>query len=142
MDAASFSLLSRLIEMGSCSLLQYTCELAPYTPPKLQAVRVKVFAMADEERAEVARFTRFLQKQHMRLKTPASYPSHFTTMNFCSLDFLLPKLRVEHAKEIAEIESRLPGAAHPDVSKMAGAYLEMKRRHLSELTDLTPSAAA
>jgi hypothetical protein len=142
MDAASFSLLSRLIEMGTCSLLQYTCELVPYTPPGMQAVRAQVFAMADEERAEVARFTRYLQKQHMRLKTPASYPSHFTTMNFCSLDFLLPKLRVEHEKEIAEIASRLPAIANEEVGKMAQAYLDMKRRHLASLSEALPKAAA
>jgi hypothetical protein len=142
MDAASFSLLSRLIEMGTCSLLQYTCELVPYTPPGLQALRAKVFAMAEEERAEVARFMRFLQKQHLRLKTPASYPSHFTTMNFCSLDFLLPKLRAEHEKEIAEIESRLAAALNEEVRTMAAAYLAMKRQHLAALTTLPPQVAA
>jgi len=137
MDAASYSLLCRLIEMGTRSLLQYTTELVPFTPPNLQAARAKVFAMAEEERAEVARFTRYSQKQHLRMKPPASYPSHFTTMNFCSLDFLLPKLRAEHAKEVAEIESRMPAATHEEIRRLAQGYLDMKRQHLAGLTELT-----
>jgi hypothetical protein len=141
MDTASIALLGRLIQMGTSSLLQYTGELVPFTPPHLQSTRDKVMWMAEEEKAEVARFTRYLQKQHVRMKPPASYPSHFTTMNFCSLDYLLPKLRAEHEKEVAEIETRLPSATNEDVRRMAQGYLDMKRLHLNALRDLTVSAA-
>ena len=137
MDAASLSLLARLIEMGSTSLLQYVCESVPYTPPKFQPAYHKVVAMAHEERAEVARFTRFLQKKHIRMKAPESYPSHFTTMNYCSFDFLLPRLSIEHEKEVAEIEKRLPAAIDADALSMAQAYLDMKRQHLRSLRELT-----
>lgn len=137
MDAGSFTLLSRLIAMGSGSLLQYVSESFPWSADPAHAAVNGVLAIAREERDEVTRFTRVLQKKHLRLPPMGSYPSHFTTINFCSLEYILPKLIAEHQKEIAEIETRLHEAGDEEVLALAAGYLDMKRRHLQTLQGLT-----
>ncbi|MBI3822854.1 MAG: hypothetical protein HY289_09280 [Planctomycetes bacterium] len=71
------------------------------------------------------------------LPPPPSYPSHFTTINFCSLDYLLPKLIFEAAAEVAEIERMLPLADNDEeVRRLAQSCLDMKREHLRTLQDV------
>ena len=142
MDAGSLTLFKRLISMGSSSLLQYVSESFPWSADPAHTAVNQVLAIAHEERDEVARFTRILQKKHVRLPSLGAYPSHFTTINFCSLDFMLPKLIAEHEKEIAEIESRLHSAEDEEIKKLAAGYLGMKRRHLQSLTGLASHKAA
>jgi hypothetical protein len=146
MDAGSLTLFSRLISMGSSSLLQYVSESFPWSADPAHAAFDSVAAMAREERDEVVSFTRYLQKKHLRLPPMGAYPSHFTTNNFVSLDYLLPKLMAEHEREISEIDSMLPHSRDDDIRKLALAYRDMKRRHLQALQELaankTPADAA
>jgi hypothetical protein len=144
MDAASLTLLHRLVSMGARSLLQYVCEAVPWSADSSDHALARVQAMAAEERNAVTRLTRHLQKKHLRLAPIESYPSHYTTFNFCTLDYLLPKLIAEHAKEAAEIEGLLCEAQDEEVRTLAEAYLERKRRDLQTLKDIaskTPAAA-
>ena len=142
MDAGSFNLISRLIAMGSGSFLQYVSQSFPWSADPAHAAVQSVRQIAQEEHDEVRRFLRMLQKKHLRLPPMGSYPSHFTTINFCSLDFLLPKLIAEHQKEVAEIDSRMPEAGDEDIRALAAGYLDMKRRHLQTLTDLVAAKPA
>ena len=142
MDAGSLSLFCRLISMGAYSLLQYISESFPWSAAASAGALAKVREIAAEERVEVARFTRILQKRHISLPIKRAYPSHYTTMNFVALDYLVPKLIAEHEKEIAEIESKLPLANDEEIQKLAQAYLDMKRRHLQTLIELKKPAAA
>ena len=141
MDAGSLSLFCRLISMGAYSLLQYVSESFPWSASASAGALTKVREIAAEERVEVARFTRILQKRHISLPIQGAYPSHYTTMNFVALDYLLPKLIGEHEKEIAEIESKLPTVGDEEIRVLAQAYLDMKRRHLQILIDLKMPAS-
>jgi hypothetical protein len=137
MDAGSQSLFSRLISMGSSSLLQYVSESFPWSADPAHAALDVVQSVAHEERDEVVRLTRMLQKRHLPLPVIGAYPSHFTNINFVSLDYLLPKLCSEHEKEIAEIESKLYQVGDDDIREEVQGYLDMKRRHLQTLQGLT-----
>jgi hypothetical protein len=139
MDSGSHTLLSRLIAMGSGSLLQYSSESFPWSADPAHAAVDAVKQIAHEERDEVMRFTRMLQKKRLRLPPMGAYPSHFTTINFCSLDYLLPRLIHEHQKEIAEIESMLHTAEDEEIRRLAASYLDMKRRHLDTLQNSAAS---
>ena len=57
----------------------------------------------------------------------------FTTMNFVTLEYLLPKLVAEHEKEIAQIAAQA-SQLDDEAGRIAQAYLDMKRRHLQTLT--------
>ncbi len=136
MDVGSQTLFVRLISMGSSSLLQYVSESFPWSADPAHAALNAVRAVAHEERDAVARFTRILQKKRLRQPLMGAYPSHFTTINFCALDYLLPRLIAEHEREIAEIETKLHAADDKEIHALAAGYLDMKRRHLQTLNDL------
>ena len=96
MDAGSLKLVHDLIALGSTSLLQYVSESSsPFSGDAAHADVDCVKAAAREERDEVVRLTRLLQKRHEPLAKTGSYPSHFTTMNFVTLEYLRPKLIAE-----------------------------------------------
>jgi hypothetical protein len=140
MDAGSRDAFRRLIALGATSLLQYVSESSPWSLGNSHDALDKVRALAEEDRAEIARFTRWLQKKHERVPLLYSYPSHFTTMNFVSLDYLLPKLIVESTREIAEIERLTNAMDDEEARALAAGYLDMKKCHLETLRELTPAA--
>jgi hypothetical protein len=146
MDAGSLTLIHRLIAMGSSSLLQYVSESFPWSADPARVALARIMTIAHSERDAVTRLTRLLQKKHLSLPPFGSYPSHFTTMNFVSLDYLLPRLIAEHEKETAEIEMTLHLSDDEEMRKLAQGYLDLKRGHLQTLKDLTspqvPAGAA
>lgn len=142
MNVGSVRFLHQLIAMGSRSLLQYVSESFPYAPAAARSHVDRVIALAEEERDEAARLTRLMQKQHLPLPRSVSYPSHFTTTNFASLDYLLPRLIGEHEKEVARIESTSNNLEGEEIRRIGQAYLDMKRRHLQTLRELAGPATA
>ena len=145
MDAGSLKLLHDLIAMGSTSLLQYVSESSPFSADAAHADVDGVKAAAREERDEAVRLTRFLQKKHERLAKSVSFPSDFTTMNFVTLEYLVPKLIAEHEREIAAVAPRIDQAGDEEIRALAENHLAMKRRRLETLKRLaqkkTPAAA-
>ena len=142
MDIGGVRFLGRLIWMGSSSLLQYVSEAFPWSADPLHAAYDRLRKIAAEEREDVVALTRWIQKQRVRVPPLGAYPSHFTTINFCSLDYLLPKLVAEHEKEIAEITTRLAACDDEDIRKLAQHYLDMKRDHLQALKELAATKTA
>jgi len=141
MDALSYHSLGRLISLGSSSLLQYVCDSAPFSPVGSDAALPLVLKLAQEERDQITLLIRWMQKKHERLPATGVYPSHFTTTNFCSIEYLLPKVIAETTREITELE-RLSGQVDDnEVHVLVVKFLEMKRRHLAALTALTKPAA-
>ena len=55
-------------------------------------------------------------------------------------DYLVPKLIVEHEREIADFERQLHPINDDEVRGLAENYLAMKRRHLDALRALIPAA--
>ena len=125
--------------MGARSLLQYVCQASPWSADNSHAELDRVRAIAVVERDATARLTRHLQKKHLRLRPIESYPSHYTTLNFCTLDYLLTLLITEHEKEIAEIEGRLRAAQDEEIRVLAEATSARKRRDLATLKEIAAS---
>jgi hypothetical protein len=139
MDAGSLTLLRRLIAMGANSLLRYASEAAPWATEKTAATLANLQTFARQELDATTHITRFLQKKHLRVGPIGSYPSHFTTGNFVSVDYLLPKLVAEHEYQVREIESQLPLATDEEARAIAERYLGMKQIHLQVLKDALPA---
>jgi len=98
--------------------------------------------MADEERESAAELVRIMQKKRLGLRVmPGGFPSHYTSGNFVSIDYLLPKLIAEHVKEVAQIERELSKVADEEAGKLAQTYLDMKRRHLQALKESAANKA-
>ena len=137
MNAANLRLIHRLIEMGSTSLLQYVSEAVPWSADSAHVAIDQVCAIAREERAEVVRLTRQLQKRHLDLPKMGSFPSQFTTINYVTIDYLLPRLIAEGQRDIAELQGRLHLAVDDEVRGWMQGYLARKERHLQALQVLT-----
>jgi hypothetical protein len=135
MEVGSHDLLAQLVALGTSSLLQYVGQSGMWAAPNSKDARNALLVLAAEERDETTRFMRFLQKKHIRLPPLGAFPSHFTTANFVTVDYLLPKLVHEHVKEIATIERLVNRIEDEQVRTMAQGYLDMKRRHLEALQD-------
>jgi hypothetical protein len=142
MEGADLALLHRLVAMGSRSLLQYVCQAVPWSADSRAQAIAKIQDIAAEERDATARLTRHLQKKRLRLPPHFSFPSHFTTINFVSIDYLLPRLIAEHESEVAELEGRLAKVECEEVRDLAQHYLDRKRRDLQSLKDLTAKSPA
>jgi hypothetical protein len=141
MDAGSSKLLYDLVDTGAASLLQYVRQASLFSTDPIAIARVH--AAADQERGELTRFTRLLQRKHEQIPMPGSFPSHFTTMNFVTLAFVLPKLIAEHEQEIARIESELDLAGDEDIRKLAAEFIALKRRNLETFKNLAqPKSSA
>lgn len=136
MDAGSVALLHRLVTMGSRSLLQYVCQASPWSADGADPALTRLQALAALERDATARLTRHLQRKRLPLAPRESYPSHFTTLNFVRLEFIVPKLIAEHISEIAEIERLLPDAKDEEIRVLGEQYLARKRRDLETLKEI------
>ena len=143
MDALSYHSLSRLIAIGSTSLLQYLRDSSPFARNDSAGTLTKALKLADEEREAAEQMTRWLQKRHERIPKTGGFPSQFTTMNFCTIEYLLPKLSSETVREIAEIERIASQVQNDEVHALVQGFLDMKRRHLHSLAEFaTPKTPA
>ena len=142
MNTNSVAVLHRLVAMGSTSLLQYVNEAVPWSADAGQAEFTKVQALAGEERDHVAQLSRFLQKRHFGVPKIPTYPSQFTTINFVSIEYLVPKLRADNEQEIATIQGWLQQVGEDEGRANLESYLAMKQRHLQVLQELAAVKAA
>ena len=143
MDAHSLALLRRLIAMAGRSLLQYVSESSPWTTPASQEAFTQIIALAQEERDAVSKWMRYMQKHHQPRVVLGSYPVYFTTMNYITVDHLLPLLIAENTHNLSELDRILVQESDEEVRTMIQAYREMKQRHLQTLKALaTPKEKA
>lgn len=135
-DAHAQMVLQDILRRESRSVLIYVAEAYPWTTRAEEKTLAELQQLIAAERAAVVCLGRFLVRQRIPLPYLPSFPSHFTTINFLALDFLLPRL-IEHERcSIAALERDLAAlkdpAAHAEVEK----FLALKRRHLPRLEEL------
>lgn len=127
------------------SLLFYICESYPWASAGEGPALAELQKIDEEERAAVARLAKFLQRQRVPVLLAGSYPSSFTTMNFVSLDYLLPIL-VKHEREtVAAVERTQLEIADAEAAPEMVRIVDMVRNHLQRLEKLAaehPVAAA
>lgn len=135
-DAHTQTLLQNILRRESRSILLYVAEAYPWTTATQTKTLTDLQQLIAAERAAVADLGRFLVRQRLALPFLPSFPAHFTTINFLSLDFILPRLIEEERRSIADLEDDLAllrdAAARSEVEKM----LALKRRHLPRLEEL------
>ena len=105
MDAATADLLQNMVRKEGRSLLQYVSESVPWTTPKNHYALPVLLGMVKEEQEGTAAVVKLLLKNRVRPPYLGAYPMSFTTINYMSLDFLLPYL-IDFEKRIAEAGTR------------------------------------
>ncbi len=135
------SRLEQVVRRESRSLLQYVNDSFPWVRDGGDAPLTKLKASAHEEADAVGNLARFLARRHYLIGHLDSYPANFTTMNFVSLDYLLPRLAESQRQLVAALEGDRAALADGDARAEVDRMLDVKRRHLKALEALAPAAA-
>jgi len=132
-DAQVAHLIERQILRDGRSLLEYVEEAFPYTPATAEERRHRIDGLARDEQQAVGTLIRFLQKEHVTPPLLAAFPSRYTTINFVSLDHLLPAVVEQQQQGVTELEKALHHLPESEGRHVLWEYLEAKRRRLQAL---------
>jgi len=143
-DDRTEALLQTVVRREARSLLQYVSEAFPWETAEERGAVAQLQQAAAEERDAVAALTRAMQRKRLTPPYLGAFPQEFTTINFVSLDHLLPQLVDAQRRAIAALERDRDALEDPDLRAGLDKVLEMKRRHLKTLESLAakPQAAA
>ncbi len=133
--------LEAVIRREGRSLLQYVSEAHPWTKAVGDPTPDKVRDLAAEERDALAVLTKHLTRSRHAVPYLGAFPMAFTTMNFVSLDYLLPRLTESAAQSIAALERDRAALADVEAKAELDRLIELKRRHLKALEALTTAPA-
>jgi hypothetical protein len=144
-DAPSEAILQGIVQRESRSLLQYVADSFPWTTEDEKAVLGRIQQMIEEERQGVGDLIGFMVRRRLTLPYLGTYPGEFTTINYVSLDHLMPLLVDEERRALLALESNQAQLEQSAVSSQQSAcaqvqkLLDMKRRHLQTLEKLAAS---
>jgi hypothetical protein len=133
MDAATETLLQEILRRESRSLLSYAAEAYPWTTARGGEVLDFLQRLIAEEKDAVAALGRFLVRRRIPLPYLGAYPTAFTTVNFISLDWLLPRLVEEERRSLGQLDADLDGIHDADARAAVEKLAAVKRRHLPAL---------
>ena len=141
-DAAGQALLQDIVRRESRSLLQYISEAFPWTTREERAALATLQGMIDEERRNAAALGQFLVRRKIGVPYLGPYPVSFTSMNYLSLDYLLPRLVEYQHRAIRQLQADLRTLSDMDATEQVERILNAKRRHLQILEGLAAEHAA
>jgi hypothetical protein len=119
------------------SLLQYANEAFPWTTADEKAALAELGNLIGEERDAVGRLVELLARRGHTYPYLGSYPTTFTSVNFVSLEHLLPMLVDYEARSLGEMECDLPEMTDPEALAVVQEMVDMKQRHLELLKRMT-----
>jgi hypothetical protein len=137
MDDGSAQIVQEQIRRTGRSLLQYVADAVPWTGNEDRGALGRIAQLTQEEREALACLARLLRRNHVPVPFLGPYPEHFTTLNYLSLDGLLPLLVEDGRRSVAGLEAAVAEVADPAARAVLTDALEAKRRHLAALTELT-----
>jgi rubrerythrin len=135
-DAPTYALLQDIIRREARSLLHYVAESYPWTAADEQADLDQLRQIIEEEQAAIGDLVQLLSRLHLAPPYLGTYPSHFTTINFVSLDHLTPQLVDFERETITALEKELPQVSDSEAQEEIRRLLDMKRRHLKALEQM------
>jgi len=136
LDARTQTRLQQILRRESRSLLQYVSDSFPWTNSDGKDALGQLQTLIEEERSANAAFAKFLIRHRIPVPHLGPYPVAFTTLNFISLDHLLPLLVEAERRGIADLEKDFLGLTDSECRLEIEKFLEMKRQHLKALEAL------
>lgn len=136
LDATTQSRLQELLRRESRSFLLYVGDSFPWATAEEKAALAQLQSLVEEERKATASLAKFLARQRIPLPYLGSYPVAFTTLNFVSLDHLLPMLIDSERRSIAELQEDLSRFPDSDCRHQVQKLLDTKRQHLKTVEAL------
>jgi hypothetical protein len=139
MNAATVAQLQEIVRRESRSMLTYVGDSFPWTPSRAADTLARLKDLIAGNNAAVAALGRYLAKLRQPVGYLGSYPSHFTTINFLSLDHILPKLVIAERANVAAVERALGQLSDKDARAQAETLLGVKKVLLEKLEFLAES---
>jgi hypothetical protein len=139
--AQDAALLETVIRREGRSLLQYVSEAYPWAKTAGDTTPDKVRDLARQQRDAVGALTKFLSRRRHTVPYLGPFPMAFTTMNFVSLDYVLPRLADDGRRALAALERDRAALADAEARAELDKLIEQKRRHLKTLEALAESGA-
>jgi hypothetical protein len=140
-DPRDAGILEAMIRRESRSLLQYVGEAFPWVRSGTEEELTRLRQILREDSAAIAALARFLTRRRHTAPFLGPYPMAFTTLNFVSLDYLVPRLIDEQGQHIAALERDRAALTDADAKAEVNRLLEVKRQHLQDLEALVPAVA-
>jgi hypothetical protein len=143
---AEQSVLQELVRRESRSLLQYVGDSFPWVGSETREALARFRRIVDEDRRSVGSLAQLLARNRVPPPFLGGFPAWFTTINFVSLDYLIPQLIDAQRQAIESLERDLRELSDEKIRAHLTDVLAMKRRHLGELEKLSaaqpPAAVA
>ena len=136
MDPRTQAVLQEAFRRESLSMLRYVGEAYPWTNAEGGAALNRLREIEAEDRAETNALGRFLFRRHVPPSFTGSVPGGFMTINFLSLEHLLPRLVAGQRRAVADLERDAAAVADPAAKAELDKLLAVKREHLAELEAL------
>jgi hypothetical protein len=136
LDATTQSRLQELLRRESRSFLVYIGDSFPWAASEEKYALAQLQSLIEEERRATATLAKFLARHRIPLPYFGSYPVAFTTLNFVSLDHLLPMLIDCERRALADLEEDLSRLTDNDCRQEVQRFLDMKHLHLKTLEAL------
>ena len=135
-DAPTQALLQDVLRRESLALLQYIRDAFPWTGLEEQEAWPRLRRVVEEDAHALAELAQFLARRRVPLPYIGMFPVDFTSINFVSLDYVVPLLLDEQRREAAALEADLPRVSDPEAREQLQRLLDLKRRHLAVLKGL------
>jgi hypothetical protein len=132
-DAQSAAVLQEIVRRESLSLLSYVGDAFPWTTARGVPALTCLQQLVHAHRDAVADLGRFLTRKRTPVGYIGSYPTSFTTINFVSLDYLLPRLTADERRGITQLERDLGVLTDAEAHDQVVRLLQVKRHHLQAL---------
>ena len=136
LDATTEQVLQDVLRAETRSVLHYVEDAFPWTAAGGEEAVGKLRALIREEMDATADLGRYLFRHHVPPLPSGMYPASFTTLNFVSLQHLLPRLIDYEAKSADRLREVLPTVPDPEAKHLLGSLVALKERHSDELRQL------
>jgi len=138
-DAKTQELLEAMLRRVGRSLLQYVSEAYPWTTAEEQDALAQFQTLAREEGEAAAAIAQFLGQQGYGAPHLGPFPMAFTTINYVSLDYLLPLLVETQRQDLEQMQPALGQVTDPQARDQVQKIIDMSQRHLTTLKALATS---
>jgi len=141
-SAPDAALLETVIRREGRSLLQYISEAFPLGTSSGDPAPEKLRDLAREERDAVATLIKFLARRRHTVPYLGAFPMSFTTMNYVTIEYIVPRLADDGRRAIAALEHDRAALADAEAREQVDRFLELKRRHVKALDEMAAAPVA
>lgn len=139
-EPAWTKVMQEIVRRERASLLQYMPEAFPWVGVRDESTLARLMGMVAKEQEAVAGLVKWLQRRFIPLPPTHSFPSSFTSLNFVSVEFLVPRLLEQQRENRAALERDRQHIGDADLRAQVQAFIDLKTRHLQALEELATPA--